>query len=95
MDVQIGQYLSNIWRPGGLGKDPVGAERRAAQLAAIDPDWNPAALGWTVDWQRQYTYLAQLLEGGARPTAIAPGVTRHVDDIGRWLATQRRLHTPK
>ncbi|WP_331721042.1 DEAD/DEAH box helicase [Streptomyces virginiae] len=90
MDVQVGQWLTNIRRPGGLGKDPVRAERRAAQLAAIDPDWNPAVLGWTVDWQRHYAYLAQLLADGARPAAIVPGVTRHGDDIGRWLAAQRR-----
>ncbi|MFJ3861513.1 Helicase associated domain protein [Streptomyces sp. NPDC090085] len=90
MDVQIGQWLTNVRRPGGLGKDPARAERRAAALAAIDPDWNPAERGWTVDWQRHYTYLTQLLADGARPTAIVPGVTRHGDDIGRWLATQRR-----
>ncbi|MGW2272203.1 helicase associated domain-containing protein [Streptomyces yangpuensis] len=90
LDVAIGQYLSNIRRPGGLGKDPVRAERRAAQLAAIDPDWNPAERGWTVDWQRHYAYLAQLLTDGTRPAEIVPGVTRHGEDIGRWLATQRR-----
>lgn len=90
MDVQVGQWLTNIRRPGGLGKDPVRAERRAAQLAAIDPDWNPAERGWTVDWQRHYTYLTQLLAEGARLTAVVPGVTRHGDDIGRWLAAQRR-----
>uniref|UniRef100_UPI002F907B29 helicase associated domain-containing protein n=1 Tax=Streptomyces virginiae TaxID=1961 RepID=UPI002F907B29 len=90
MDVQVGQWLTNIRRPGGLGKDPVRAERRAAQLAAVDPDWNPAVLGWTVDWQRHYAYLAQLLAEGARLTAVVPGVTRHGDDVGRWLATQRR-----
>ncbi|MGW4713260.1 Helicase associated domain protein [Streptomyces sp. NPDC004314] len=90
MDVQIGQWLTNVRRPGGLGKDPVRAKRRAAALAAVDPDWNPAALGWTVDWQRHYAYLAQLLAEGARLTAVVPGVTRHGDDVGRWLATQRR-----
>ncbi|MFD3472251.1 Helicase associated domain protein [Streptomyces sp. NPDC058682] len=90
LDIAIGQYLSNIRRPGGLGKDPERAERRAAALAAIDPDWNPGTLGWTVDWQRHYAYLAQLLAEGARLTAIVPGVTRHGDDVGRWLATQRR-----
>ncbi|WP_031155091.1 DEAD/DEAH box helicase [Streptomyces erythrochromogenes] len=90
MDVQIGQWLTNVRRPGGLGKDPVRAARRAAQLAAVDPDWNPAVLGWTVDWQRHYTYLTQLLAEGARLTAVVPGVTRHGDDVGRWLAAQRR-----
>ncbi|MFD9008707.1 Helicase associated domain protein [Streptomyces sp. NPDC059552] len=90
MDVQVGQWLTNIRRPGGLGKDPGRARRRAAALAAIDPDWNPGERGWTVDWQRHYAYLAQLFADGARPAAIVPGVTRHGEDVGRWLASQRR-----
>ncbi|MFD7561008.1 helicase associated domain-containing protein, partial [Streptomyces sp. NPDC059835] len=40
VDVQVGQWLTNVRRPGGLGKDPVRAERRAAALAAIDEDRN-------------------------------------------------------
>ncbi|MFK0050614.1 Helicase associated domain protein [Streptomyces sp. NPDC090741] len=90
LDKPVGQWLTNVRRPGGLGKDPVRAEERAAALAAIDEDWNPGALGWTVDWQRHYAYLAQLLDEGARLAAIVPGVTRHGEDIGRWLSTQRR-----
>ncbi|WP_030724082.1 DEAD/DEAH box helicase [Streptomyces sp. NRRL F-2580] len=90
LDQAVGQWLTNVRRPGGLGKDPVRAQRRAAALSAIDPDWNPGTLGWTVDWQRHYAYLTQLLAEGARPAAIVPGVTRHGDDIGRWLTTQRR-----
>ncbi|MFD5423162.1 Helicase associated domain protein [Streptomyces sp. NPDC127069] len=92
LDRQVGQWLTNVRRPGGLGKDPVRAARRAAELAAIDEDWNPGNddHGWTVDWQRHYAYLAQLLNEGARLAAIKPGVTRHGEDIGRWLATQRR-----
>ncbi|MFE2129193.1 DEAD/DEAH box helicase [Streptomyces amritsarensis] len=90
LDVQVGQWLTNVRRPGGLGKDPGRAQRRAAALAAIDPDWNPGTRGWTVDWQRHYAYLTQLLASGARLTAIVPGVTRHGEDVGRWLASQRR-----
>ncbi|MDX3538124.1 helicase associated domain-containing protein [Streptomyces sp. MB09-01] len=90
LDIAIGQYLTNVRRPGGLGKDRGRAERRAARLAAIDLDWNPGTLGWTVDWQRHYAYLAQLLAEGARLTGVVPGVTRHGEDVGRWLATQRR-----
>ncbi|MFJ6761104.1 Helicase associated domain protein [Streptomyces sp. NPDC091273] len=90
LDRAVGQWLTNVRRPGGLGKDPERAQRRAAALAAIDPDWNPRTLGWTVDWQRHYAYLAQLLAEGAQPAAIMPGVTRHGDDIGRWTTTQRR-----
>ncbi|MFB7374167.1 Helicase associated domain protein [Streptomyces sp. NPDC056222] len=90
LDQAVGQWLTNVRRPGGLGKDQGRARRRAAALAAIDPDWNPGTLGWTVDWQRHHAYLTQLLAEGARLTAIVPGVTRHGEDVGRWLATQRR-----
>ncbi|MFJ9344792.1 Helicase associated domain protein [Streptomyces sp. NPDC101733] len=90
LDRAIGQWLTNIRRPGGLGKDPERAGRRAVELAAIDPDWNPRETGWTVDWQRHYAYLAQLLAGGTRLADVVPGVTLHGEDIGRWLATQRR-----
>ncbi|MFI8392710.1 helicase associated domain-containing protein [Streptomyces sp. NPDC085540] len=91
LDIAIGQHLTNFHRPGGLGKDPDRARRRAAALAApIDPDCNPRGLGWTVDRQRHYAYLPQLLAEGARLTAVVPGVTRHGEDIGRWLTTQRR-----
>ncbi|WP_326594068.1 DEAD/DEAH box helicase [Streptomyces sp. NBC_01294] len=90
LDIAIGQWLTNVRRPGGLGKDPVRVQRRAAALAAIDPDWNPQTLGWTVDWQRHYAYLAQLLAGGARLADVVPGVTLHGEDVGRWLTTQRR-----
>ncbi|MDT0347783.1 helicase associated domain-containing protein [Streptomyces litchfieldiae] len=50
----VGQWLTNLRRPGGLGKNAERAARRAAQLAAIDPDWNPRepGKGWSVDWQR-------------------------------------------
>ncbi|MFE6839999.1 Helicase associated domain protein [Streptomyces sp. NPDC057705] len=90
LDIAVGQWLTNIRRPGGLGKDPERAQRRATALGAIDPDWSPGTRGWTVDWQRHYTYLTQLLAEGTRLTAIVPGVTRHGEDIGRWLASQRR-----
>ncbi|MGE7391769.1 helicase associated domain-containing protein [Streptomyces sp. NPDC004126] len=92
LDKPVGQWLTNVRRPGGLGKDPGRAERRAAALAAIDEDWNPGDdnHGWTVDWQRQYAGLRALLAGGARLAAVVPRVTWHGEDIGRWTATQRR-----
>ncbi len=37
--VPIGQHMANLRRKGGLGKDAGRAAERAAQLAAIDPDW--------------------------------------------------------
>ncbi|MFI9046168.1 Helicase associated domain protein [Streptomyces sp. NPDC053427] len=89
-DKPVGQWLTNIRRPGGLGKDLGRAQRRAAQLAAIDPDWNPRELGWTVDWQRHYAGLRVLVDAGGTLEEIQPGVTYHGNDIGRWLARQVR-----
>ncbi|MFF4323712.1 helicase associated domain-containing protein [Streptomyces sp. NPDC001568] len=89
LDRSIGEWLTKVRRPGELGKEGR-AGRRAEQLAAVDPDWNPCGRGWTVDCQRHHAYLAQLLAGGARLADVVPGVTRHGEDVGRWLATQRR-----
>ncbi len=87
--VPIGQLLANLRRKGGLGKNPERAQTRAAQLTAIDPDWN---CPWPLDWQRHYRHLAHLAAdepGGVLPY-IAPGVQIDGDDIGRWLQRQRR-----
>ncbi|MET8241211.1 hypothetical protein [Streptomyces sp. NPDC005078] len=75
LDKPVGQWLTNLRRPDGLGKDPERAARRAQQLAAMDPDWNPGQLGWTVDWQRHYTGLRVLLAAGGTLDEILPGVT--------------------
>ncbi|MFD7026633.1 Helicase associated domain protein [Streptomyces sp. NPDC059917] len=90
LDRAVGQWLTNVRRPDGLGKHPDRARQRAQQLAAIDQDWNPRKLGWTVNWQRHHAYLAQLLAAGAQLDELVPGVTLHGEDIGRWLATQQR-----
>jgi hypothetical protein len=87
--VPIGQHIANLRRKGGLGKNTERAAARAAQLTAIDPDWN---CPWPLDWQRHYRHLADLAAdepGGTLPD-IAPGVTFDGDDIGRWLQRQRR-----
>ncbi|MEU6818574.1 Helicase associated domain protein [Streptomyces sp. NPDC046860] len=86
LDKPVGQWLANCRKPGGLGKDPVRAQRRAAQLAAIDPDWRPA---WPVDWQRAYMAVGQLLAMGSSLDDIVPGVTASGTDVGRWLQRQR------
>ncbi|WP_326793305.1 helicase associated domain-containing protein [Streptomyces sp. NBC_00841] len=59
-------------------------------MAAVDPDWNPGQLGWTVDWQRHWAGLTTLLAAGGTLDEITPGVTYQGDDIGRWLARQVR-----
>lgn len=85
----VGQWLSNLRRPGALAGYP---ERETA-LAAIDPDWNPS---WPAVWQRHYAALHELLadEVGeasqAGQTEVLPGVTVHGMDIGKWLAKQRK-----
>ncbi|MFI6689877.1 helicase associated domain-containing protein [Streptomyces sp. NPDC050485] len=90
LDKPVGQWLTDIRKPSGLGKDPVRAERRAQQLAAVDKEWNPALLGWSVDWQRHHVGLKALLKDGALLKGIVSGVTYRGDDIGRWLTRQRR-----
>ncbi|MFG2622973.1 helicase associated domain-containing protein [Streptomyces sp. NPDC048507] len=44
------------------------------------PAWNPGTYRRTVDWQRQYAYLAPFPDDGALLPTITPGVTRHGDD---------------
>ncbi|MGV9700671.1 Helicase associated domain protein [Streptomyces sp. NPDC003470] len=92
--VPIGQHMANLRRKGGLGKNPERAVARAAQLTAIDPDWN---CPWPLDWQRHYRHLAHLAEdepGGVLPD-IQPGVLMDGDDIGRWLERQKNPGTWK
>ncbi|MFF3934451.1 DEAD/DEAH box helicase [Streptomyces hirsutus] len=86
----IGQYMANLRRKGGLGKDPKRAAERAQQLAAIDPDWN---CPWPLNWQRHYRILADLVDADGHLPDIAPGVLMDGDDIGRWLQRQREAST--
>ena len=88
--VPIGQYMANLRRKGGLGKDPKRAEERAKQLAAIDPDWN---CPWPLNWQRHYRVLADLVDADGHLPYIAPGVTFEGDDIGTWRWRQQEPGT--
>ncbi|MFE8017904.1 Helicase associated domain protein [Streptomyces antibioticus] len=83
LDRKVGQWLSNLRRPGALDGRP---EWRAA-LEAVDEDWNPS---WPADWQRHYAALRELLRDEDGHTDVLPGVTIHGMDIGRWLAKQRQ-----
>ncbi|MFF9264065.1 DEAD/DEAH box helicase [Streptomyces longwoodensis] len=88
--VPIGQHMANLRRKGaknGLGKDPERAAARAAQLTAIDPDWD---CPWPLNWQRHYRVLADLVDADGHLPDIAPGVTFDGDDIGRWLQQQKQ-----
>ncbi|MFG2395372.1 helicase associated domain-containing protein, partial [Streptomyces lavendulae] len=93
--VPVGQYMANLRRTGaknGLGKNENTATTRAAQLAAIDKDWN---CPWPLDWQRHHRVLADLADteaDGALPD-IAPGVLMDGDDLGKWLARQKQPST--
>jgi superfamily II DNA or RNA helicase len=86
----VGQWMTNLRRPGGLGKDPQRAARRAQQLAAIDPDWNPRTRGWSVDWQRMFTKLQTCVDDGGDVEHIVPGISVGGEDVGRWLQRQRQ-----
>ncbi|GLV87846.1 helicase [Streptomyces lavendulae subsp. lavendulae] len=106
--VPIGQYMANLRRKGaknGLGKDEDTATTRAAQLAAIDKDWN---CPWPLDWQRHQRVLADLIDADGQLPDIAPGVLIDADgqlpdiapgvlwdgdDIGRWLQQQKQPAT--
>jgi hypothetical protein len=88
--VPIGQHMANLRRKGGLGKDPKRAAERAAQLAAIDPDWD---CPWPLDWQRHYRVLADLVDADGHLPYIAPGVTFEGDDLGKWLQRQKNPGT--
>ncbi|TDU68981.1 helicase associated protein [Streptomyces sp. KS 21] len=88
--VPIGQYMANLRRKGtknGLGKDQDTAATRAAQLAAIDKDWN---CPWPLDWQRHQRVLADLVDADGQLPDIAPGVLMDGDDIGKWLQQQKQ-----
>ncbi|WP_391516433.1 Helicase associated domain protein [Methylobacterium sp. NPDC014739] len=91
--VPVGQHLANLRRKGaknGLGKDPKRAAERAAQLAAIDPDWN---CPWPLDWQRHYKVLADLVDADGHLPNIQPGVHFEGDDLGKWLQRQKQAST--
>lgn len=90
--VPVGQHMANLRRKGGLGKDPERAAARAAQLTAIDPDWN---CPWPLDWQRHHRVLADLIDteaSGVLPR-IEPGVLFEGDDLGKWLQRQANSWT--
>ncbi|MFE1545907.1 Helicase associated domain protein [Streptomyces microflavus] len=83
----IGQHMANLRRKGGLGKNPERTARRAQQLAAIDKDWN---CPWSLNWQRHYRVLADLVDADGALPYIAPGVTFDGDDIGTWRWQQQK-----
>ncbi|MGW0912596.1 Helicase associated domain protein [Streptomyces sp. NPDC002784] len=82
LDRPLGQWLSNLRRPGALAEHPDWEEA----LRAVDPDWNPP---WPTDWQRHYAAVRELLREEDRPELL-PGVTCHGMDVGKWLHKQRR-----
>ncbi|MEV4431127.1 Helicase associated domain protein [Streptomyces sp. NPDC049602] len=83
LDKPIGQWLSNLRRPGALADKP---EWEAA-LREIDEDWNPS---WPAQWQRHYAVVREMLAEETILAYVEPGVTVHGMDIGKWLARQRK-----
>ncbi|MFZ3491746.1 Helicase associated domain protein, partial [Streptomyces sp. 5.8] len=91
--VPIGQHMANLRRKGaknGLGKNEDTAMTRAAQLTAIDKDWD---CPWPLDWQRHYRVLADLVDADGVLPHIAPGVVFDGDDVGKWLQHQKQPAT--
>ncbi|MFD6150214.1 Helicase associated domain protein [Streptomyces sp. NPDC060243] len=86
--VRVGDLMANLRRAGGLGRDAERAAARAAQLRAVDADWD---CPWPLDWQRCYRQLVLLAadEPGGRLPQIAPGVRIDGDDLGAWTARQQ------
>ncbi|MCZ0982949.1 Helicase associated domain protein [Streptomyces diastatochromogenes] len=82
LDRPIGQWLSNLRRPGALDGHP---EWEAA-LEAVDADWNPS---WAPEWQRHFAVVREMLAEETILGYIEPGVTVHGMDIGKWLDKQR------
>ncbi|MCX5233424.1 DEAD/DEAH box helicase [Streptomyces sp. NBC_00233] len=83
LDRPVGQWLSNLRRPGTLEGRP---EWETA-LEAVDKDWNPS---WPAEWQRHYAVVREMLAEETILAYIEPGVTVHGMDIGKWLARQRK-----
>ncbi|WP_256094536.1 DEAD/DEAH box helicase [Streptomyces sp. EN27] len=91
--VPVGQHMANLRRKGaknGLGKAPERAAVRAAQLTAIDPDWD---CPWPLDWQRHQRVLADLVDADGSLPAIQLGVLMDGDDLGKWLQQQSQPAT--
>ncbi|MCT2588345.1 Helicase associated domain protein [Streptomyces sp. N2-109] len=83
LDRPVGQWLSNLRRPGALADKP---EWEAA-LKEIDEDWNPS---WPAEWQRHFAVVREMLAEETILAYVEPGVTVHGMDIGKWLARQRQ-----
>ncbi|MCX5589601.1 DEAD/DEAH box helicase [Streptomyces erythrochromogenes] len=82
LDRPVGQWLSNLRRPGALEGHP---EWKTA-LEAVDEDWTPS---WPPEWQRHYAALRELVRDEEDPVQVLPGLTVHGMDIGKWLARQQ------
>nr|WP_237535522.1 DEAD/DEAH box helicase [Streptomyces sp. SID3343] len=91
----VGQFLANCRRPLETRRNPDRWRERWGQLAAIDPDWNPAgrsdpARRWSLDWQRMLAAVRLHTEAGGRVDDLVPGHTVGGEDVGAWLKRQRR-----
>ncbi|MFJ5088638.1 helicase associated domain-containing protein [Streptomyces sp. NPDC088674] len=86
--VRVGDLVANLRRKGGFGRDEERAAARAAQLRAVDADWD---CPWPLDWQRCCRQLVLLAadEPDGRAPRIAPGVRIDGDDLGAWVARQQ------
>lgn len=81
LDRRVGQWLSNLRRPGALEGHP----DWETALEEVDEDWNPSR---PPEWQRHYAALRELVRDEEGPAEVLPGFTIHGMDIGRWLLKQ-------
>lgn len=84
LDRPVGQWLSNLRRPGALADHP---EWETA-LREIDENWNP---DWPAEWQRNYAAVPEITAEESALVYVEPGVTVHCMDIGRTV--KQRQHS--
>lgn len=80
----IGRWLRNLRVRADNGDIPAD---RVAQLAQIDPNWNPP---WRTSWQRAYYQLRAFVAAHGHADVPAAHRTAEGTELGAWLATQRK-----
>lgn len=80
----IGRWLRNLRVRADNGEVPAD---RIAQLAEIDPNWNPP---WRTSWQRAYYQLRAFVAEHGHADVPAAHRTANGTELGAWLKTQRQ-----
>lgn len=80
----IGRWLRNLRVRADKGEVPAD---RVAQLAGIDPNWNPP---WRTSWQRAYYQALAFREEHGHLDIPASYRSPDGTELGAWLQTQRK-----